>query len=184
VKSFLGGYVDGNGQVTIGPNEILVFFELSNDTDYRHSPSADFQDLVVLITLTKKTHTMGGRININPNNSSDNEFLMILPDGFSVTRDDLKSNSPKTHAGFASSGLEYTGPVSSVMVKPKGNGNQNGLIVDGAPYSLLNKNRYTITSSSMTAHLYNDNQKNGKAMGKWYVEITASNVTITTDSSQ
>ena len=75
--------------------------------------------------------------------------------------------------------MEYTGPAVSVRVKPKGNGNQNGLTVYGEPYSLENKNRYLITSDDMTVHLYNSKRnKKGKAMGKWWIEISASDAEI------
>ena len=88
---------------------------------------------------------------------------------------------PLTHGnGFSADYLEYAGPAILVMVKPKGNANQNSLTLNGEPYPLLNKNRYTITSTSMTVHLYNDKRnKKGKAMGHWWIDITAEDPTIT-----
>ena len=125
--------------------------------------------------------SLGGSININPGNNPNFEFTLRLPDGFEITRDDLHDDVPLTHGnGFSADYLEYAGPATLVMVKPKGNGNQNGLTLDGEPYRLLNKNRYTITSTSMTVHLYNDKRnRRGRAMGKWWIDIAADDATIT-----
>ena len=124
---------------------------------------------------------IGGVININPNNNSDFEFEMILPDGYTITRDDLHSDDPIQHAGggFHPDYLEYTGPAASVRLKPKGNGNQNSLTLAGQPYELENKNRYLITSPDMNVRLYNSKRnKQGKAMGKWWIEIDARSAEI------
>lgn len=112
-------------------------------------------------------HSISGRININPNNSDRNEFVMILPDGSTITRDMLADN----YEG-------YRGRAVSMHVKPHGNGNQNGLVVDGKPYSLVNANVYDISAEQMTVKLYQDKDKNGNAMGKWWIEITAINADI------
>jgi prepilin-type processing-associated H-X9-DG protein len=135
-------------------------------------------------TSPSETHTLGGRIQINPNSSPDNEFMLVLPDGLIVTEQDLKNNTVKDHSGFASTVLEYSGPAASVMVRPRGNGSQNEFVVDGAPYSLMNKCRYAMASSNMTVHLYNGNYKGGKAKGKWYIEVTSAKATLETDQSQ
>ena len=113
-------------------------------------------------------HTIGGKININPNRSAQNEFVLVLSGGGKVTRDMLTAD----YAG-------YEGPCSSVHVKPKGNGNQNGLVVDGAPFALENAETYDIAAADMAVHLYNDKvNKKGKAMGKWWIAITATDATI------
>jgi hypothetical protein len=61
----------------------------------------------------------------------------------------------------------------------------NGLTVDGQPYPLRNGTRYTITSTSMTAHLYNDkykcNSHGSQPMGKWWIQGNAAQATITAD---
>ncbi len=122
---------------------------------------------------------VGGKININPNNSPQASFTLTLPDGTTITRDDLNNDTPKLGPGFSSGKLEYTGPAVVVNVKPKGNGNQNGLTVDGVAYPLDNGKRYVISSQSMTVHLYNDHRDaKGKAMGKWWIEITAAGATV------
>ncbi len=109
-----------------------------------------------------------GSININPNNSKDNLFILVLPDGSDIDRNDL-------HDGYGG----YTGAATSIRVQPKGSGNQNSLSVDGAPFALQNGTTYLIESDAMSVNLFNDNVKNGKAMGKWYILVTASNATIT-----
>jgi len=180
VKVFLEAYINASGEVTIGRNERLFLFELSDQTDYHRFSWADFQDLAVLIGFERNTRSIGGRININPSNGNNYEFRMVLPDGTTVTRDDLHADRTRSgQAGFNPDYLEYTGPATLVYVKPKGNGNQNGLIVDGNPYPLENKNRYTITSDEMNVHLYNSKRnKHGKAMGKWWIEIVAAEARI------
>jgi len=192
IESFLEPYMTDDGHLTLGPNDVIFLFELSNYIDYNRYSCADFQDLVVLVTMSDgpaggsepdepEGSDIGGSININPNNNSDFEFEMILPDGYTITRDDLHSDNPHHHAGsgFHPDYLEYTGSAVSVRVKPKGNGNQNGLTVDGEPYSLQNRNRYLITSQDMTVHLYNAKRnKKGKAMGKWWITIDAEDAEI------
>lgn len=107
-------------------------------------------------------HTVSGEININPNNSTDNEFTLALPGGVAITRDALTS---------------YAGPATSVTVKPKGYGNQNSLVVDGQPYTLENANSYFISGNPMTVNLYNDN--GGGVMGQWWMALDVTNATIT-----
>ena len=177
--AFLAPYTDEDGKVTIGKNDALFLFELSNETDYNRYSHADFQDLVVLVRFEKKRYTAGGDININPNNNSEMEFKMTLPSGTVVTRDDLHADKVFSEAGFSSKWLEYNGRALIVDVRPKGNGNQNGLTLNGQVFEMENSCRYVITSSNMNVHLYNDKRsKAGKAMGKWWIEITASNATI------
>ena len=66
-----------------------------------------------------------------------------------------------------------------IRVKPKGNGNQNGLTVDGEPYSLANKHLYIISSDDLVVHLYNNKRnRKGKAMGKWWIDVNANDATI------
>lgn len=190
IEDFLEPYMDETGCLTLGPNDVIFLFELSRYTDYERYSCADFQDLVVLVSLSKSTGggggggetvAVGGSININPNNNPSMEFTLTLPDGYEITRDDLHSDNPQHHGGegFHPDYLEYTGPAVSVRVKPKGNGNQNGLTVDGRPYSLENKNLYVITSDDMRVCLYNDKRnRRGKAMGKWWIDIDANDATI------
>lgn len=114
-------------------------------------------------------HVIVGVININPNNNPWREFTLVLPGGSRITQDDLT----RDYAG-------YEGEALSVHVKPKGNGNQNGLLVDGEAYSLDNAKTYDITAShGMIVRLYNDRfDVNGRAMGRWWIAITAADATI------
>jgi prepilin-type processing-associated H-X9-DG protein len=120
--------------------------------------------------------TIEGRVNVNP--GDDFEFSMRLPNGTTLRADDLRNNTSFTGPGFIPGGkLEYRGPVARLEVKPKGNGNQNGLKVSNVTLVLDNATRYTITSDAMNVHLYNDHAS-GKAMGKWWIEIDAMNATL------
>ena len=115
-----------------------------------------------------------GDVNINPSNNDDFEFDLMKPDGTHITRDDLKA--------FGSS-LAYRGPAVYIRIKPKGNGNQNTLTVNGQVYQLGNGNRYVILAlpgGSMVVNLYNSKagKGNGKAMGKWWIAINATGAKV------
>lgn len=120
-----------------------------------------------------------GLININPNNSPNNEFVLVdEATNTSITRDDLHQDSP-----VDGDGTYYTGAATFVHVKPKGNGNQNGLIVDGQVFPLDNGSIYSI-SGSMQVRLFNDHiHSNGKAMGHWWVEIVSGFVIVSEGTS-
>lgn len=112
--------------------------------------------------------SVGGSINLNPNNSPDNEFTLVLLSGNTITRDDLVEDFEG-----------YQGGATAVHVKPKGNGDQNSLIVGGQPYTIFNSCAYDITSEAMTVNLYNDNiNPQGKAVGKWWIGITADEASV------
>lgn len=142
-----------------------------------HSFSGSLGDGVYHVTITAQNNLddedegndVNGCININPNNRTDYQFTLILPNGQSIDRDDL-------HQDFDG----YSGSASSVRVQPKGAGNQNSLTVDGAPYPLSNGLTYLIASSAMTVSLFNDKvNPQGKAMGRWHIIISATGATIT-----
>jgi len=111
--------------------------------------------------------SMSGLININPRNNKDYEFEIQTPAGI-ITRDDLHASNGK---------IDYEGAASWIRFFPKGNGNQNWLTWGGQPYAVRNGRQYII-SGAMTVHLYNDKHGNGKAMGRWWIEITASQAAI------
>jgi len=121
-----------------------------------------------------KGSTITGSINLNPNNNSDFEFLLLTkPGGATITRDDLHDSNGV---------VAYEGLATQVRVRPKGNGNQNGLTVDGSIYPLRNGRVYTITpSGSMAVRVYNSKHGNGKSMGKWWIEISAPAAAIESD---
>ncbi|MBM4038731.1 MAG: hypothetical protein FJ290_09465 [Planctomycetes bacterium] len=117
------------------------------------------------------TGDVGGDINLNPNNS-DFEFDLRKPDGSSITADDLRDSS---------GALVYIGEAVRVLFKPKGNGNQSTLTLNGQVYRLENMNRYLIVrlqGGSMTVHLFNSKAGRGAAMGKWWLAITATGARI------
>ncbi|QNN22633.1 hypothetical protein HED60_10250 [Planctomycetales bacterium ZRK34] len=116
---------------------------------------------------------VSGGLNINPNNNDDSEFTCVTATGV-ITRDDLHMRSTTD-----SEGVFYEGLATSVRVKPKGNGNQNSLVVNGEVFAVANSTTYTIQSEDMTVRIQNDKVKNGKAMGHWWVAITAGHATIT-----
>ena len=121
-------------------------------------------------------YPVAGGININPSNSPNNEFNLTKVGGGTITRDDLHRD-----AEVDENGTYYEGPAQEFFVKPKGNGNQNTWIVNGEPYRLLNKNRYTITGDDMHVRIYNAKMKNGKAMGHWWIETSGTIVSVTQD---
>ncbi|NLB60295.1 MAG: hypothetical protein GX806_04405, partial [Lentisphaerae bacterium] len=78
-------------------------------------------------------HTLSGRININPDNHADYQFLLVKPDGSSLSRADLTQNQP-----------DYSGPAHLVHVNPKGNSDQV-ILVDGVNSILDHNSAYTFT---------------------------------------
>ena len=111
---------------------------------------------------------IAGSLNLNPNNSPDNSFELTLPDDSMITRDDFID-------GFSG----YTGAATEIRFRPKGNGSQNELILNGGVFTIFNNTTYTIQSQNMNVELYNDNiNPQGKAVGKWFINITAANATI------
>ena len=67
------------------------------------------------------SHTLSGSLGINPNNSPDNEFVLIKPDGTTITRDDLAGDTTEYDSAPC---VYYDGPAILVHVKPKGNGSR------------------------------------------------------------
>ena len=131
-----------------------------------------------------------GLINLNPRNNDDFEFEMLLPYGAPITRDVLHASNGDFVYGGGEAGTDGNTAVQ-IRVCPKGNGNQNSVSVDGVPYPIRNGRVYIITAdiTSMSVHLYNvscngngsggnNNSGNGKAMGRWWIEINAPGGTI------
>jgi len=104
-------------------------------------------------------YTIEGDLNINPGNSTNNEFQMETPSGF-IDRDEVHTNAPE---------FSYSGIATVVRVKPKAQGRT--LTINGADITLRTNVRYTITSDNMTVNLWNDHINNGKAMGRWWITI-------------
>jgi hypothetical protein len=115
-------------------------------------------------------HSLGGEVEINPNNNPDSEFTMKLASGTTITRADLTPDFPG-----------YVGPATNIFVRPKGSSWQTGLLVDGLPYGIDNSMTYNVYSLTMTVNLYNDHvNAQGKAVGHWRIAMasTASEVTV------
>jgi len=76
----------------------------------------------------------------------------------------------------------YTGNAVEVVFKPKGGGDQDGLLVDGSSYGLVNSKTYDFQSPSpyyMTVHLYNDKiNAQGKAVGHWQIALASTQGTL------
>ena len=119
------------------------------------------------------TCVIGGGLNINPNNSPQSEFTLTKSGGGQITRDDLHKSS-----SVSGDGIYYQGGATWIRVKPKGNGNQNTLIVNGEVYEFHNGTTYTIASNDMTVRIWNSKVKNGKCMGHWWLDIDANDATI------
>ena len=119
--------------------------------------------------------SVSGEVNLNPNNSPNNEFEMTTSGSVTFTCDDLHQNAP-----VGGDGVFYEGGMNYVRFKPKGNGNQNSLLVDGESYILQNSNTY-ILQGEMTVQVHNDHMKNGKAMGHWWLTIIAGTANFAND---
>lgn len=123
------------------------------------------------------TYSLSGSCNINPNNSPDNEFLLVKPDGTSITRDDLANDTTEYDSEPC---VYYSGPAMSIHIKPKGAGNQNTLIVNGVTYTLNNSTTYDFVGD-MNIVIQNDSRNNGnhRANGQWQLgNISGDDVTL------
>ena len=149
---------------------------VANGGKIPYSFSGRIGDGIYNVTITGKATagensgtSINGVIDINPNNSSQNSFVLTLPDGSTITR----GNLTRTYKG-------YTGPATAVRVKPSGNGNQNNLTVDGRTYPLNNNTTYSISSTKLNVSLFNSHfDRHGRALGKWYISIGATDASIT-----
>lgn len=133
--------------------------------------------------VTAATAKVQGAINLNPNNSPHNEFRMEMAGGTTLTlkdgsvvnelsRDDLKNN-----VNFDGDGVVFSGTINRVVVKPKGNGNQNSLMIDDQVHMVENAKTY-VFEGAMDVVVWNSHIHNGKAMGHWWISISATDVTI------
>ncbi|MFH1732109.1 MAG: type II secretion system protein [Planctomycetota bacterium] len=105
---------------------------------------------------------LSGRVNINPSNNSAFRFRLKKPDDSLITRTDLLESNRQ---------LEYVGAAKWILFRPKGNGNQNSLMLNGKVYSLQNGKLYFLFGSDLTVRLYNDKKySNGNAMGRWWLD--------------
>lgn len=115
-------------------------------------------------------YLMKGRININPSNSEQNEFALLMADGTSISRADLA-------AGYKG----VSGPAMFVRFTPKGNANKNSITLDGKACATKNGVRYEISSAQMNVKLYQE--KGNKAMGDWWLEVDAAKASLDEDGT-
>jgi hypothetical protein len=124
-------------------------------------------------------HAVTGTININPNNNDDFEFVLVVDGGAVISRDTLVDTAPPVPGQSSGNTFPgYSGAASYISFMPKGNGNQNGLSVDGQAYDLQNGTRYVIEGDPMTVNLYQD----GNGNGHWYLDLQSQNTTIGPDA--
>ena len=114
--------------------------------------------------------------NINPGNSSNNQFTMVTmdPDIGIITRDCLLNEGSE---------FEYYGKASHIFIRPKGNGNSFTLYgneLDG--YYPVDQNATYIITGDIMVYLYNELADQpgdkAKAMGHWYMCINANNAEV------
>ncbi len=181
--AFVQDYIDPvTDRIRLGANQTIYLFELG--TADLTSSAADFQDLVVLVTLAKETtdlignaeteHGVAGVINIDPNSSENSEFSVTKADSGTITLGDLHEG-----AVVDGQGTFYDGAATEVRVRPAGSGGQTGLLVDGATYPIENGNVYEVAAQAMTVTVYND-QLDGAGMpvGQWWVQIDTASAAI------
>ena len=137
------------------------------------TPTNPWTVFAVQAAKVKPPATITGLISINPTNSSSNQFSCTRANGTTFTRDHLHDKDAVVDAN----GTYYEGAASAFFVKPKGNGNQNGLNINGVAYPLQNSNTYSF-SGDMQVRVYNDNLSGGKAMGHWWIQVISGTVTI------
>jgi len=119
-------------------------------------------------------NTVSGQININPNNSPNNEFLLVTTDGQTYDRDSLQNQSLQ----------DYTGNATLIRVKPKGNSDQT-ITLNGASYTLDRNTAYNFTGDSIPIVLFNDSRNtNGLAMGQWQLTVNGSGISFGDDPEQ
>jgi len=194
-----GQVVERHDDILFNPNDPRDFHaSLSTTGDYSIAPPTDGSDGSGGSGATGDPPptppeptgtTISGSININPRNNEDFEFSMTVPAGshwssgppiepnpdgqYCIGRDDLITRNTVSRL--------YSGLATQIRLCPKGNGNQNSITVNGEP--LRNGTLYIITctaGTTMTVTLRNTNaHSNGKAMGKWWIDITASSGTVT-----
>lgn len=92
VKSFLEPYLDGGGRIKIGPLDLIIMMELTQDDANINSPCYNLQDMVLLLTCMPKNNNGHGN-NIdgvdvsNPGNGFGGPNGQVDPSG---TIDDEK----------------------------------------------------------------------------------------------
>ena len=118
------------------------------------------------------TGQVGGTINLNPSNNRDFSFDMTTTDDQLITRGDLLANG---------NGYTFSGTVSYIRFRPKGNGNQNSLTLNGETMELENKHTYELRGPAIQVSLRNSRSGNGTSIGTWYLDIGNSTIEMDYD---
>lgn len=111
---------------------------------------------------------LGGHVRLNPNNSPNNHFYLVMADGTVISRANLLAR----HSGIS-------GYAQEVRFQPMGSGSQNTLTVNDEPFEMDNSRRYIIEGTE-GGPLYVTLENNGPgAMGHWTLRITSEDGRIT-----
>ncbi len=109
-------------------------------------------------------------IGINPSHSATNEFRLTTNENAVITRGHLHG------CNVFSSTVFYEGPAVEVIVKPKGGGNSNSVLINGVSYPLSNSKTYRF-KGQLEVKVSNPRlSSRGKAMGQWSISIKSTSI--------
>jgi hypothetical protein len=81
LEDFIRPYLDATGKVRIGPMDVIVFMELTHNSNQQSDPGYDLQDMVLLVTFKSKTQTNNGHGNnldgIDSSNPGNAPFINL-----------------------------------------------------------------------------------------------------------
>ena len=84
LEEFIRPYIDPEGNVKIGPMDVIVFMELTHTDSQKSDPGYDLQDLVLLVTFKSKTRTNNGHGNnidgVDSSNPGNAPFINLDTD--------------------------------------------------------------------------------------------------------
>lgn len=167
-------YLNDDNTVNINSNQLLYLFELNSVP--KSNKAYDMQDLIILATIEEvetipeevpqvTSGVISGSININPSQSGNNEFILTKIDNSNIDLDYFSTDNAGKKTYYA----------SQIVIRPKGNSNENTVKIDGNDYQMDNSSVYKITSensSGLKCNIWNS-QKSGKDKGKglWWISI-------------
>lgn len=177
-RSESGNVVEGTRWTEITPfffpprKQVTVRLEWT----YRNQTFSEFATGIIYFRGRRLTGSTGGvlagQINLNPNNSPQNQFHMVMADGTVISRSDLLGG----HSGVS-------GRAQEVHFQPKGPGSQNSLLLNGEPFNMSNSRSYLIQGNPLNVQLVNTHpgqgQGQGQAMGQWSLSINSPDAMIT-----
>lgn len=139
-----------------------------------------------------------GTCNLNPNNSDDMEFQMLLADsmvGTHFTHPDFEDPIDEDSTFIARADLHHPDgrnmygcgqkvwEVTYIRFRPKGNANKNTFLYEGQELDVANDKVYTFyapANNPMKLTLYNSHyDRGGRAMGRWWIgSLSGSDVSL------